>query len=133
MKVVIFAGGYGTRISEITNVIPKPLIEIGEMPIIWHIMKIYSYYGFNEFIVCCGYKGYLIKQFFNNLSFYDSDITIDLKKNGFKKISKSFDNWKIHLEETFSNIQKTLQAFCFDFKQLFKKTSSRLFNCALNI
>ena len=77
MKLVILAGGLGTRISEETTLKPKPLIEIGNMPIIWHIMKIYSFFGVKEFIICCGYKGYLIKEYFANYSLHLSDVTID--------------------------------------------------------
>lgn len=81
MKVVILAGGIGSRISEESVVRPKPLIEIGGMPIIWHIMKIYSSYGFKDFIICCGYKGYLIKEFFSNFFLHSSDLTIDLEND----------------------------------------------------
>ena len=81
MKVVILAGGLGTRISEESIIKPKPLIEIGGKPIIWHIMKIYSHYGFNDFIICCGYKGYLIKEFFSNYYLHTTDINVDVRKN----------------------------------------------------
>jgi glucose-1-phosphate cytidylyltransferase len=81
MKVVILAGGLGTRLSEETTVKPKPMVEIGGKPILWHIMKIYSHYGFNEFIICLGYKGYLIKEYFANYFLHQSDITVDLKNN----------------------------------------------------
>ena len=80
MKVVILAGGLGTRLIEETDVKPKPMVEIGGMPIIWHIMKIYSYYGYNDFIICLGYKGYVIKEFFANYFLHKTDVTIDLKK-----------------------------------------------------
>ncbi|MDE3029021.1 MAG: NTP transferase domain-containing protein, partial [Paracoccaceae bacterium] len=80
MKVVILAGGFGTRISEETGTKPKPMIEIGDKPIIWHIMKIYSSYGFNEFIICLGYKGYVIKEYFSNYFLHQSDVTIDIGK-----------------------------------------------------
>ena len=76
MKTVILAGGYGTRISEESHLKPKPMIEIGDMPILWHIMKIYSHHGFNDFIICCGYKGYLIKEYFADYYLHRSDITI---------------------------------------------------------
>ena len=79
MQLVILAGGKGTRISEESNLKPKPLVEIGNMPIIWHIMKFYSFYGIKEFIICVGYKGHLIKEFFSNYNLYNSDIVIDLK------------------------------------------------------
>ena len=81
MKVVILAGGLGSRISEESTVRPKPLIEIGGKPILWHIMKIYSYYGLNEFIICCGYKGYLLKEYFVNYSLHTTDITVDVRTN----------------------------------------------------
>ena len=80
MKVVILAGGYGTRISEETDVRPKPMVEIGGKPILWHIMKIYSSYGFNEFIICLGYKGYFIKEYFANYFLHRSDILYDLNE-----------------------------------------------------
>ena len=88
MKCVILAGGYGTRISEETLVKPKPMIEIGNMPLIWHIMKIYSYYGINDFIICCGYKGYMIKEYFANYFLHKSDVTIDLKNNKDRKSTR---------------------------------------------
>jgi glucose-1-phosphate cytidylyltransferase len=100
MKVVILAGGLGSRISEETIIKPKPLIEIGSMPIIWHIMKIYSYYGLNDFIICCGYKGNLIKDFFFNYSLYTSDVTIDVKKNKLSIHKKKTEPWKITLLNT---------------------------------
>ena len=81
MKVVIFAGGLGTRIAEETDTRPKPMVEIGGKPILWHIMKIYSHYGFNEFIVCLGYKGYVIKEYFMNYFLHNSDITFDVANN----------------------------------------------------
>lgn len=106
MKVVILAGGLGTRLSEETIVKPKPLIEIGERPIIWHIMKLYSYYGFNDFIICCGYKGYLIKEYFCNYSYHASDLEVDLSKNQIKIINKPTEPWKIALIDT-GNISQT--------------------------
>ena len=81
MKVVILAGGYGTRISEETDTRPKPMVEIGGKPILWHIMKIYSHYGFNEFVICLGYKGFFIKEYFANYFLHQSDLTIDLSDN----------------------------------------------------
>ena len=84
MKAVILAGGYGTRISEETYLKPKPMVEIGGMPILWHIMKIYSNYGINDFIICCGYKGYIIKEYFKNYSLHMSDVTFDISKNSMK-------------------------------------------------
>lgn len=102
MKAVILAGGYGTRFSEMTQSIPKPLIDIGGRPIIWHIMKIYSYYGINEFIICLGYKGEMIKEYFYNLNVKDRDITIDYTNEGFKVINHSskIEPWKITLIDT---------------------------------
>ena len=100
MKVVILAGGLGTRISEESTVKPKPLVEIGGKPIIWHIMKLYSYYGLNNFVICCGYKGYQIKEYFINYSLHNSDITVDVKSNEVKVHRKSIDPWKITLIDT---------------------------------
>jgi glucose-1-phosphate cytidylyltransferase len=100
MKAVILAGGKGTRISEETILKPKPLIEIGGMPIIWHIMKIYSAHGINEFVICCGYKGHLIKEFFANYSLNNSDLTIDLKSNDINIHKKHAEPWKITLVDT---------------------------------
>lgn len=101
MKVVILAGGLGTRISEESHTIPKPMIKIGDQPILWHIMKHYSEYGFNEFIVCCGYKQEIIKQYFNNFFINNSDITFDFSKNKDIKIHKnSTEKWKVTLVNT---------------------------------
>ena len=80
MKAVLLAGGFGTRISEESGIRPKPMVEIGGMPILWHIMKIYSHYGINEFIVCLGYKGNIVKEYFSNYFMYQSDVTFDLKQ-----------------------------------------------------
>ena len=104
MKTVILAGGFGTRLSEETRLIPKPMVKIGNMPILWHIMKIYSYYKLNDFIICCGYKGDLIKDYFYNYFLYNSDLYIDLKKKKFNKIGiNSDENWKINLVDTGTN------------------------------
>jgi len=100
MKVVILAGGFGTRISEETSVRPKPMVEIGGKPILWHIMKIYSHYGFNEFVVCLGYKGYLIKEWFNNYYLHNSDITVDFEKNTTKIHANRSEKWKVTLVNT---------------------------------
>ena len=100
MKVVILAGGYGTRISEETDTRPKPMVEIGGKPILWHIMKIYSHYGFNEFIICLGYKGYFIKEYFANYFLHQSDLTIDLKDNSRQVHNNASENWKITLVDT---------------------------------
>ena len=100
MKVVILAGGQGSRISEESLVKPKPLVEIGFKPIIWHIMKIYSYYGLNEFIICCGYKGYLIKEYFANYSLHTTDITVDVSNNKITVHKKKTEPWKITLVDT---------------------------------
>lgn len=100
MKAVILAGGYGTRISEETQLKPKPLIEIGNMPILWHIMKIYSTYGINDFVVCCGYKGYMIKEYFANYFLHMSDVTIDIKNNKMDVHQKFAEPWKITLVDT---------------------------------
>ena len=100
MKVVILAGGYGTRISEETGVKPKPMIEIGDMPILWHIMKIYSAYGINDFIICLGYKGYVIKEFFATYSLRMSAVTFDLRKNKMKVHQNGTEQWKVTLIDT---------------------------------
>lgn len=100
MKVVIFAGGLGTRISEETDVRPKPMVEIGGKPILWHIMKMYSHYGYNDFIVCLGYKGYVIKEYFMNYFLHNSDITIDLANNKMEVHGTKSDNFKVTLVDT---------------------------------
>lgn len=100
MKVVLLAGGLGTRLSEETVLKPKPMVEIGGMPILWHIMKIYSAHGFNEFIVCLGYKGYLIKEYFANYFLHKSDVTIDLSDNSIKVNDSQAEPWKITLVDT---------------------------------
>ena len=105
MKAVILAGGFGTRISEETHLKPKPMIEIGGMPLLWHIMKLYSSFDINEFIICCGYKGYMIKEYFSNYSLHMSDITIDLQKNNVQVHQKFTEPWKITLVDTGLNTQ----------------------------
>ena len=100
MKVVIFAGGLGTRISEETDVRPKPMVEIGGKPILWHIMKIYSHYGFNDFIICLGYKGYLIKEYFMHYYLHNSDITIELGSNKMDIHFTNAESFKVTLVET---------------------------------
>jgi len=126
MKVVILAGGFGTRITEETHIKPKPMIEIGGMPLIWHIMKIYSSYGFNEFIICCGYKGYVIKEYFANYFLHNSDVTFDIKNNSMEVHEKYAEPWKITLVDTGINtmtggrlkrIQKYTEneTFCFTY------------------
>src|ERR1700722_15220641 len=100
MKVVILAGGLGTRLSEETDIKPKPMVEIGGKPILWHIMKIYSHYGFNEFIVCLGYKGHVIKEYFSNFFLHQSDITFDLSTNTMEVHNSQAEKWKITLVDT---------------------------------
>ncbi|WP_053179124.1 glucose-1-phosphate cytidylyltransferase [Sunxiuqinia dokdonensis] len=100
MKVLILAGGLGTRLSEETTIKPKPMVEIGDRPIIWHIMKTYSHYGHNEFIILCGYKGYVIKEFFANYVRYRSDLTIDLVGNTTTYHKNHSEPWKITLIDT---------------------------------
>ncbi len=100
MKVVILAGGHGTRLSEETDVKPKPMVEIGGKPILWHIMKIYSQYGFNEFVILLGYKGYCIKEYFTNYFLHQSDVTIDIKNGGMEVHNNSSEPWKITLLNT---------------------------------
>lgn len=100
MKVLILAGGLGTRLSEETNLKPKPMVEIGGKPILWHIMKTYSYYGYNEFIILCGYKGYLIKEYFFNYFMHMSDITIDMKSNTINYHNNYAEPWTVTLIDT---------------------------------
>jgi glucose-1-phosphate cytidylyltransferase len=100
MKVVILAGGFGTRLSEETDFRPKPMIEIGGKPILWHIMKIYSHYGFNEFIICCGYKGYMIKEYFANYFLHQSDVKIDIANNKIEVLNNNVESWIITLLDT---------------------------------
>lgn len=100
MKVVILAGGYGTRISEETIARPKPMVEIGGKPILWHIMKTYSSHGLNEFIICCGYKGYLIKEYFSNYFLHMSDVTFDMATNLMEVRGNFAEPWKVTLIET---------------------------------
>lgn len=100
MYVVILAGGLGTRLSEETTIRPKPMVEIGEKPILWHIMKIYSSFGFNDFIICLGYKGYVIKEYFANLFLHQSDVTIDVSNNSMEVHNGPSEKWKITLVET---------------------------------
>ncbi len=100
MKVVILAGGKGTRLSEETGVIPKPIVEIGGKPILWHIMKTYSHFGFNEFIICLGYKGYVIKEYFSHYFMHMSDVTIDLSNNKTEIHNSLSEPWKITLVDT---------------------------------
>ncbi len=100
MKVLILAGGRGTRISEETDIRPKPMVEIGGKPIIWHIMKCYSHYGFNEFITLLGYKGYLIKEYFSHYFLHQSDVTIDTSNNNFEVHNNTTEPWKVTLLDT---------------------------------
>ena len=100
MKLVILAGGQGTRISEETSVRPKPMVEIGGRPILWHIMKMYSSHGVNEFILCLGYKGYLIKEFFANYFLHTSDVTIDLASNCVEVHQRTAEPWKVTMVDT---------------------------------
>jgi len=100
MKVVILAGGFGSRLSEATNLIPKPMVEIGGKPIIWHIMKIYSHYGFNDFIVCCGYKQYVIKEYFANYFTHNCDMTVDLSNNSVEILDNHSEKWKVTMVDT---------------------------------
>jgi glucose-1-phosphate cytidylyltransferase len=127
MKAVILAGGLGTRISEETENKPKPMIEIGGKPILWHIMKIYSAHGINDFIICCGYKGYLIKEYFANYFLHTSDVTFDLQKNSMEVHSRRSEPWTVTLVDTgestmtggrLKKIKKYIKnedAFCFTY------------------
>jgi|TARA_B110000037_G_scaffold115532_1_gene132715 glucose-1-phosphate cytidylyltransferase len=100
MKVVLLAGGFGSRLSEETDIRPKPMVEIGGKPILWHIMKIYSTYGYNDFVILLGYKGYYIKEYFANYFLHQSDVTIDLKDNSIEVHNNSSEPWKVTLIDT---------------------------------
>ncbi len=103
MKAVILAGGLGTRISEETYLKPKPMVEVGGRPILWHIMKIYSAHGINDFIICCGYRGYIIKEYFANYFLHQSDVTFNMKNNTMQVHQKRVEPWKITLVDTGEN------------------------------
>jgi len=126
MKAVILAGGFGTRISEETHLKPKPMIEIGGMPLLWHIMKIYSFYGIDDFVICCGYKGYVIKEYFANYFLHMSDVTFDMKENKMEVHKKSVEPWMVTLVDTgtdtmtggrLKRVQKYVEneTFCFTY------------------
>ena len=127
MKAVILAGGYGTRLSEETDLKPKPLVEIGERPILWHIMKIYSTHGVNDFIICCGYKSYLIKEYFANYFLHQSDVTFKMQDNSMDVLQNNSEPWSVTLVNTGENTMtggrlkrvkeyiKNEQAFCFTY------------------
>lgn len=100
MKVLLLAGGFGTRLSEETEVRPKPMVEVGGKPILWHIMKIYSKYGFNDFVILLGYKGYYIKEYFANYFLHQSDVTIDIKNGKMEVLNNSSEPWKVTLLDT---------------------------------
>lgn len=103
MKAVILAGGFGTRISEETHLKPKPMIEVGGRPILWHILKIYSHYDINDFVICCGYKGYVIKEYFSNYFLHMSDVTFDISQNSIEIHQKNAEPWRITLVDTGDN------------------------------
>ena len=100
MKVLLLAGGYGTRLSELTHMIPKPMVEVGSIPVLIHIMKHYSSYGHNEFIIACGYKADYIKKYFHDLSLTKSDFSIDMKNGNVEILSQNSNNWKVTLIDT---------------------------------
>jgi glucose-1-phosphate cytidylyltransferase len=103
MKVVILAGGFGTRLSEVTDLMPKPMVEIGGKPILWHIMKTYSSFGYNDFVILLGYKGYVIKEYFANYFLHQSDVEINLKDNSIEILNSTSEPWKITLVDTGQN------------------------------
>src|SRR3974390_8460 len=105
MKVVILAGGLGSRLSEETNVRPKPLVELGGRPILWHIMKIYGRFGFTDFVICLGYKGYMIKEFFYNYFLHTSDVTLHLSENRMEVHRNAAEPWRVTLVDTGENTQ----------------------------
>ncbi|UHS63926.1 glucose-1-phosphate cytidylyltransferase [Agrobacterium vaccinii] len=100
MKIVILAGGYGTRISEESHLRPKPMIEIGGRPILWHIMKVYSHFGFNDFVICLGYRGYMIKEYFANYILHSADVTFDMQKGETTYHARKAEPWRVTLVET---------------------------------
>lgn len=100
MRAVILAGGLGTRLSEETTVRPKPMVEIGGKPILWHILKIYTQYGINDFVICCGYKGHIIKEYFNNYSLFLSDVTFDIKHQKMEILQNGAEPWRVTLVDT---------------------------------
>lgn len=103
MKAIILAGGFGTRISEESSTKPKPMINVGGKPIIWHIMKMYSHHGINDFVICCGYKGYMIKEYFANYFLHMSDVTYDVENNSMRVHEKRAEPWKVTLVDTGEN------------------------------
>jgi glucose-1-phosphate cytidylyltransferase len=105
VKVVILAGGLGTRLSEETQVRPKPMAEIGERPLLWHIMKIYSHFGLNDFVVCLGYKGYVVKEFFANYVLHNADVTFDLRRRGVEVHDGEVEPWRVTLVDTGADTQ----------------------------
>jgi glucose-1-phosphate cytidylyltransferase len=127
MKAIILAGGLGTRLNEETAIKPKPMVEIGGKPILWHIMKMYSKHGINDFIICCGYKGYIIKEYFDNYFLHQSDVTFNLKKNSIAVHERRAEPWKVTLVDTgeksmtggrlgrVSEYIKNEEAFCFTY------------------
>ena len=127
MKAVILAGGFGTRLSEETIKIPKPMIEIGGKPILWHILKIYSTHGVNDFVICCGYKGYLIKEYFKNYYLHQSDVTFQIQNNTMEVHKNNTESWRVTLVDTGEHTMtggrlkkvkehiKDEEAFCFTY------------------
>ena len=140
MKAVILAGGLGTRLSEETSLRPKPMIEIGGKPILWHIMKIYSCHGINDFVVCCGYKGYLIKEYFANYFLHRSDVTFDMRKNTMQVHQEFAEPWKVTLVDTgqdsmtggrlkrISSHVKDEECFCFTYLHIFQSRNLTFVN-----
>ena len=109
MKTVLLAGGLGSRLSEETHLKPKPMVEIGGYPILWHILKIFGHYGINEFIICCGYKGYLIKEYFANYSLHTTDIKVDLNKNYIEVLKKKTEKWFKTLRDQICNALENIE------------------------
>ena len=112
MKAVIIAGGLGSRLSEETTTRPKPLVEIGDRPILWHIMKIYSAHGVNDFIICLGYKGYMIKEYFVNYHLHMSDLTVDVQNRSIEVHSNNAESWRITLIDTGENSERINRFHC---------------------
>ena len=137
MKAVILAGGLGSRLSEETHSIPKPMVEIGGRPILWHILKYFSHFGINDFVICLGYKGYIIKEYFSNYFLHMSDVTLDIAKNTMEIHEERAENWKITMVDTGLNSMtggriKRIQNYLDDNENFFMTYGDGLANIDIN-